>query len=556
MAYLVQEDALVYKTPVMTPLLAVETSAWYTWLEEVTRFTFRDQHGTFSARKERVSHGRGGYYWRAYRKEKGKLCRVYLGKSEHLTMARLKDAVQKLAWHCAQTTETCTQQHDLPGGMVEAAPGESQPVAPAREIPHLLRTKSHVPVFQEQQISRAHLVRRLNAGMKSRLILLSATAGSGKTTLLSEWARQSSAAVAWISLDKGDNDLVRFWSYILAGVRRASFHGIEQVQEMLYARPLGLFQSILSAFINVLDEEAKETVIVLDDYHLIETQEIHDTLVFFLEHLPEHVHLVLASRYDPPFSITQFRAKRQLIELRMADLSFTLPEAERLFARAEHLPLSRDNLAALLERTEGWITGLRLAALSSRTQRDVSSFISSFKGNHRFIADYLMNEILERQPDNVRHFLFSTSVLESFTTSLCDALTGEGNAKVLLAYLEQKNLFLSALDENGFPVIVGQGVAGICCAESGHQDRFWHSLCSHYGSSGAACFLSPLPAFPRHFCAVVYYWHSYGSDRGLFLHVCSRAVFTGRGPDYRGTTSAVDYRHYRLANSGCRGCAQ
>lgn len=453
MKYIVKEDAQLYMEHSVTSLLVVESPAWFAWLEEETLFTFQGQQGTFSARKERVAHGRGGFYWRAYRKKQGKLCRVYLGKNEQVTMARLNAVAQELTRRLgAAENRRAEQKVPLPSQSATAVPrmiGKSYQLSRDGAAHLLLRTKLHIPVLQARLVERNRLIQQLNRGVRQRLVLLSASAGSGKTTLLSAWARQSSARVAWIALDREDNDPVRFWSYILAALQQASFGAVAPLQEMLRSLPLASLMLVLSELLNILDEVTGEVVIILDDYHLIEAQTIHDSLVFFLGHLPAHVHLVLASRHKLPFSVAQLRARRQLVELHTADLSFTSTEVEVFFTQSEHLTLARSDLEILMERTEGWIAGLQLVALSLHAQQDTAQFIFSFKGSHRFIVNYLLDDVLERQPEDVRCFLLATSVLERFTASLCDTLTGEKNGKTMLAYLEQKNLLLFPLDDEG-----------------------------------------------------------------------------------------------------------
>lgn len=453
MKYVVQEDAHVYTEPSPVPLLMVDTPAWYAWIEEIGQFTFQSRYGTFSARKERLANGRGGSYWRAYRKKQGRLYRVYLGKSEQLTMARLTTVARELAHRLEQgktrNIDPARSPKENSTGSASLAAHKTSGQASEQVTRQLLRTKLHIPAFQSHRVARTRLVRCLNEGLKYRLILLSAAAGSGKTTLLGEWADQASALVAWLALDKEDNDPVRFWSYVIAALQQASLNTVEYIQASLRSQAFSSLQPVLHDLLNTLDEEAREIVIILDDYHLIEAQAIHASLLFFLDHLPGHVHLMLASRYEPPFSVAQLRAKRQLFELHSADLSFTLPEAAAFFAQTEHLSLEIDDLQMLLERTEGWIAGMQLAALSLHSVENIHQFISTFTGSHRFILSYLINDVLEHQPEHVQHFLFSTSVLGRFTAPLCDALTGEQTGKALLAHLEQQNLFLFPLDNEG-----------------------------------------------------------------------------------------------------------
>jgi ATP/maltotriose-dependent transcriptional regulator MalT len=451
-AYLVQDDAYVYEPHVATPMLTVETPAWYTWLEQTSTFTFQGQLGLFTARKERVANGRGDQYWRAYRRYKGKLHRVYLGKTAQLTLARLNDAAETLARRmdgcgaaAEQTVGACKQAvqsraRDLVDGRRTEQGRPAQP---------FLRTKLSLPVFHTHFLPRPHLVQRLQRGMKNRLVLLSAAAGSGKTTLLSEWARQSSSLVAWLALDTDDNDPVRFWSYVVAALQQASVASVASLLQELRSLPLASLHSLLVELINVLDAEGRDIVIILDDYHLLEAPLLHDSLVFFLKHLPQHVHLVLASRSEPLFSLVQLRARGSLWEMHSADLQFTPAEATAFLCQSQQLSLKPAEVQALVERTEGWAAGLRLASLALQEHADTSRFIRQFTGSHRAVLEYLLSDVLEHQPEHVRRFLAHTSVLERFTASLCDAVTGEGNGRAMLACLAQKNLFLLSLDDEG-----------------------------------------------------------------------------------------------------------
>jgi LuxR family maltose regulon positive regulatory protein len=447
MKYLVREDGGIYQASLSTPLLTGETPAWYAWLEEVTVFTYTSRYGTFSARKEAIAHGRGGTYWRAYRKSKGRLYRVYLGKSEQLTMARLNATARELARRIerATTKREQSEQETFSRGY------EVQKAVSSRTAYHLLQTKLYIPAPQPHLVTRSRLVHCLDQGVRNnRLTLLSAVAGAGKTTLLSNWARQSSRLVAWVTLDKEDNDSVRFWSYVIAALQQASLDSVAYVGDMLRALPVAELQNVLGELLNVLTEEPREIALLLDDYHLIETPPLHDSLVFFIEHLPTHVHLILASRHDPPFALTRLRVSHRLFELHTNDLSFTLTEAQAFFAQTEeHFVLADDDLARLLEQTEGWIAGIQMAALSLHEQPDVSRFLASFTGKQRFMQHYLFEEVLKQQPQPVQYFLSATSILERFTADLCDALTGESNGSKMLEYLLQKNLFLISLSDEG-----------------------------------------------------------------------------------------------------------
>lgn len=451
MTYLVQDDAHVYETHTATPVFAVESPVWYAWLEQINTFTFQGRQGIFTARKERVANGRGDQYWRAYRRHKGRLYRVYLGKTAHLTLARLNNAAETLTMRM----DGCGELSQKVEASVSSSQGGERSLTAdwhaegARPTQQFLRTKLSLPVFPEHFLPRPHLVQRLQRGMKNRLVLLSASAGSGKTTLLSEWARQSSSLVAWLALDPDDNDPLRFWSYIVAALQQASLASVASLLQGLRSLPLASLQFWLVELINMLDAERRDIVIILDDYHLLGAPALHDSLVFFLQHLPQHVHLVLATRAEPPFLLAQLRARGSLLELRSADLQFTPAEAMVFLRQSQHLSLQLAEVQALVEHTEGWAAGLRLASLALQEYADASHFLCQFTGNHYSVLEYLLCEVLEHQPGYVQRFLSYTSVLDRFTASLCDAVTSEENGRAMLAYLAQKNLFLLSLDNEG-----------------------------------------------------------------------------------------------------------
>jgi LuxR family maltose regulon positive regulatory protein len=450
-AYLVQDDAYVYEARAATPVFAVETPAWYAWLEQTGTFTFRGQQGSFTARKECVANGRGDQYWRAYRRHKGRLYRVYLGKTAQLTLARLNEAAETLTRRMNGCSDPACEIDAPPENAQgkEHSPIERQRFEEGRPAQQFLRTKLSLPALPAHFLPRPRLVQRLQRGMKNRLVLLSASAGSGKTTLLSEWARQSSSLVAWLALDPDDNDPLRFWSYIAAALQQASRVPVASLLQGLRSLPPTSLQSWLIELINMLDAEGRDMVIILDDYHLLESPALHNLLVFFLQHLPQHVHLVLATRAEPDLPLAQLRARDSLLELRSADLQFTPSEATAFLHQSQHLSLKPAEVQALLERTEGWAAGLRLASLALQDHASASRFLHQFTGTYRSVLEYLLCEVLERQPEHIQRFLLYTSVLNRFTASLCDAVTGEENGREMLVYLGQKNLFLLSLDDVG-----------------------------------------------------------------------------------------------------------
>ena len=325
-----------------------------------------------------------------------------------------------------------------------ATPAE---VAASRED-GLLATKLYVPGTQPGFVARPRLIERLDEGLARGLLLVCAPAGFGKTSLLADWARRSGLPVAWLSLDEGDNDPARFWRHVVAALDRARPGIAEQVAPLLGPPAPASFEGLVTALINQLatQPDGGEVVLVLDDYHLIDAPPVHASLGFLLEHLPPGLHLVLTSRVDPPFGLARLRARGQLAELRDADLRFTPEEAADLLHGAVGPDLPEAAVAALAARTEGWVAGLQLAGLSLRGQPDVAAFVASFSGSHRFVLDYLAEEVLERQPEPVRGFLLETSVLERLSGALCDAVTGRTDSQRLLEGIERANLFLVPLD--------------------------------------------------------------------------------------------------------------
>ena len=361
----------------------------------------------------------------------------------------------------------------------------------------LLTTKLYIPPVRPELVSRPRLIKRLNAGLHGRLTLISAPAGFGKTTLLSEWANQrmgesaSGRRVAWVSLDKGDNDPTRFWSYFIAALQTIQVDAAETALgeaalETLrsstaafaaaFANPNtpSLIEALLSGLINEIAEipldslrsggSPRPFVLVLDDFHVITNQQIHAGITFLLDNLPPQMHLILASRADPPWPLARLRVRREMTELRGSDLRFTPEEAAAFLNHVMKLDLSPEDVAALEARTEGWITGLQMAAIAMqarlrqspismqerrRTQgvHDVSRFIQDFTGSHRFVLDYLVEEVLNQQSSSIQEFLLKTSVLDHLTAPLCAAVTGSGDSRTILTQLDQANLFVVPLDD-------------------------------------------------------------------------------------------------------------
>ena len=308
----------------------------------------------------------------------------------------------------------------------------------------LLATKLHMPGPRPGLVPRPRLLARLDEGLARGLVLVCGPAGYGKTVLLADWARRGEVPAAWLSLDAGDNDPARFWRHAVAALDRARPGIGERVAPLLGPPAPSSFQGLVTALINEL--AADQAVVVLDDYHLIGSRQVHESLAFLVEHRPAGICVVLASRSDPPLPLARLRARGQLAEIRAAELRFTPAEAGELLRHAAST-LPDGSVAALAARTEGWAAGLQLAALSLRGQDDAAAFVAAFTGSHRYVLDYLAGEVLESQDQQLRTFLLETSVLERLSGRLCDAVTGREGSQALLEEAERAGLFVIPLDE-------------------------------------------------------------------------------------------------------------
>ncbi len=311
----------------------------------------------------------------------------------------------------------------------------------------LLATKLRVPPVRGDRLARPRLLRRLEEAAARPLLLVSAPPGFGKSTLLAEWTAASGRPVAWVSLDPDDNDPSRFWRYVAAAIDQVH-PGLQELLVPLLRAPNPPSPEVVAGrIVNELAARPDAFTLVLDDFHVIRSPAIHEGLVRLLERLPASTQVVLSSRTDPPLALASLRARGRMTELRAGDLRFTPDEAAELLLEAWGLDLPAASAAALAERTEGWAAGLQLAALSLRTASDPVRLIAGFTGSHRYVLDYLTEEVLERQRDLVRDFLLETSILERLTGPLCDAVTGRSDGQRMLEDLERANLFLVALDE-------------------------------------------------------------------------------------------------------------
>src|SRR3954470_8943765 len=371
----------------------------------------------------------------------------------------------------------------------------------------VLGTKLRPPRPRRRLVQRARLTGRLrpDGGEAPRLVLVAAPAGFGKTTLLAQWlAEDEQRRVAWLALDPGDADLRLFLTQLAAAIQTVEPEAAVDALALLEAGATTPADDVLVSLINDLDVLAGPTVVALDDYHVIDGAAVHQAVTFLLDNLPPQVTLAMTPRADPPLPLSRLRARGELVEVRAADLRFTTDEAEAFLNEVMELQLDPALVAALEARTEGWAAGLQLAALSARTHAgaadgsgDVAGFVEAFSGSHRFVLDYLVEEVLDRRPDEVRAFLLDTSVLEQLTGGLCDAVTGGSDGQTMLETLERENLFVVALDDerrwyryhqlfaDALRARRGAGVAGLHAAASrwlaGHgllADAVRHAIAS------------------------------------------------------------------------------
>ncbi len=405
--------------------------AFSCWLAEHRAFAFVGQAGRLSVIKEARPRGTG--YWYAYRKQDRQTCKRYLGPTTRVTFARLEQVAKVLT----------SSSSPAPLARVKASPSTEQ-----RGV--LLSSKLSPPRLPSSLVERDRLRASLDGALSTPLTLLAASAGWGKTTLLATWASRHPQQVAWLSLDGLDNDPIRFWTAMIAALRtRVPGIGTAALA-MLHSPQPPPFSAPLTVLLNELaevSEQAAPILLLLDDYQVIDDPVIHETLTFWVEHLPAHVHLLLSSRVDPDLPVPRWRARGQLLEIRAAELRFRSEEVSIFLRQAMELALSEAEVVALERRTEGWVTGLQLAALSLRQQQDRSAWIATFTGSHRSVLDYMQQEILALQPELIQRFLLQVAVLTQMNAAACQALTGERTSQAILETLERSHLFVVPLDE-------------------------------------------------------------------------------------------------------------
>src|SRR5947209_5489378 len=428
---------VVYEQQGQHVVVLVDTPSWYAWLETATTFTFAGEEGTFTAHKARAGNRRGGWYWRAYRRKRGRLSRCYLGVSTNLTLAKLCEVARCLAADGESTGSSQTGEDTPPLSHVPLSFGEP----PSTVILQTAITPPRLPV---QHVARPRLLALLEQGLRGPVTLVSAPAGSGKTTLLAEWAATTTSPVAWLSCEEGENDPARFLSSLIAALTRVDAHlDTTALTDRPWHPPE--HEQFLTRLLNELERVLQhDTVLILDDVHHLTTEASQALLLFLLNHLPSRLHLLLGTRVDPP-RLARMRACQQIAELRSQELGFVSAEVEA-FAHAMGLPLGSEAIRLLEERTEGWIAGIQLVMLALRGHANAAALLRATGVTPRFLLDYVREEILMQQPPEMQRFLLQTSILERLTGPLCESVTEEGGGQLKLASLLQANLFVSALD--------------------------------------------------------------------------------------------------------------
>ncbi len=406
-----------------------DEATWQSWLREVTSFAFHSPAGSLNVYLER--RPRGGAYWYAYQTKEGRTRKRYLGRTQTLSLARLEETALSL-----RREQQPSQAFDQ--GMLAL----SGRLAPPR-LPTALA-------------ERERLLSALDGALATPLTLLSAPAGFGKTTLLAAWARRHEAQVAWLSLEELDASPTRFWVALIAALRRcpdlSSNFGENVVAQLQSPQPPPL-SSCLSVLLHELEREPAHPapiVLILDDYQVIEESVTHQGMAFFLEHLPAHLHLILSSRVDPDLPLARLRAHGQLCEIRADELRFQEGEASQFLDKMLSPPLSEEELQRLVSRTEGWIAGLHLVALTMQKREDRTAYLETVTGSQRYLLDYVQEDILARLSPETRDFLLHTAILSRLDAARCQAVTAaptRAASQHMLALLERANLFLVPLDE-------------------------------------------------------------------------------------------------------------
>lgn len=464
----IRETTLLFPEKDQAISILVGSEQWFSWLHEETStiFSFHALNGSYTARKERAGNRRGGWYWKAYRKHQGKQYRAYLGKSEELTLDRLNAIALTLSLRIQRRADLPL---DVPG--VEHRPDRQNHSNPI--VVPLLETKLYSPRLPALLVERAHLLALLDAGQQQKLTLVHAPAGFGKTTLVAQWIahRENQAAssqlapapVAWISFDLDDNDPVRFWSLIItacqtfdANLGQTALAHLTQTSHSPFTA--ASLQTALTLLLNDLGRSGSQGVLILEDYHLIEHERLHETLAFFIEHLPACLHVMILTRSEPPLPLVRWRSRGDLLEVSSRQLRFSAEETAAFLQQMMPQAFSHEAARRLDALLEGWPAGMRLLTFSLQgyqTPQALDDALCEFNADsaadpiHRSIEEFFLVEIFNAQPEALQVFFLQTSGLRRLTGSLCDVITGRQDSAEWLTMIERSGFFLEALDSTG-----------------------------------------------------------------------------------------------------------
>ncbi|MBN9391699.1 MAG: hypothetical protein J0I20_26935 [Chloroflexi bacterium] len=454
-----------------------QDAGWFDWLENHKSFAFQGKNGRLSLQKETRPSSQQTY-WYAYHRQGKRIAKQYLGGSHDVTLERLEVAAQNLADKALlpnnpPTAASSGTQQQNPNPVNETAlalsPSAKPPTLVIPSVEPVLEPKLRLPRLHSALLPRKRLLERLDEGLERKLTLVSAPAGFGKTTLVRQWlaerfeiyqaAQSVVPRIAWVSLDGADNDPVRFWRYIIMACHANGLSSDQTALEQLNTpsqppyHPVSL-QVVLVNFINELTQAGGPgpNILVLEDYHVLTSAQLHESMVFFVENLPPNLHLLIMTRQDPPLPLARWRGQDELRELHSADLRFSVEETWDFLQENNARAFSEETIRQLDRHLEGWATGLRLLILAMQGlqgQAQVEKFLATFAGSHRSIQDYFATEVLNVLPEKTQNFILQTSILERLTPDLCATLTGETSSEAVLQSLEKSNLFIEPLSGSG-----------------------------------------------------------------------------------------------------------
>lgn len=443
----VKNGKLVYPADQLCQAIDVESAEWWKLLQKDTFriFRYESDQGSFTARREKKCDKN---YWYAYQVQRGKLVKAYLGKTDTLTNKRLLDIA---ASHFSGTKDTLETQPGASAILPDIGTRKREKGRKRSDVDGslLLLTKLLPPLARQDIVARPELLKTIKDGLHKKLLLITAAAGFGKTTLLGDWyhsAERSQFFVAWISLEKSENDLTTFWRYVTTAISRTCGRHLALLPMMLYSPGNPPIEYIIYNLINNISTLTKEVVLVIENYHTILAQPIHDTLAFLLTHMPPQLHLIITGRSEPPLPLTLLRSQDQLAEIRADELRFTSEEVYSLFDMALHLRLSEDSTHLLRGCTDGWAMGLRLALLAMQEHHDITKIIDGTGYVNSYIDEYMMEEVISQLPDYLQVFLMQTSITNSINSSLCQMLTGRNDCQHIIEEIEALGLFITRLD--------------------------------------------------------------------------------------------------------------